>query len=92
MRGLNFILGLTVGMLVGAAGALLLAPASGEETKRNIHALTEQVRHKAEELREKGRHYIEDERSAVHEAVEAGRQAAQQRRAELEHEMTAAST
>ena len=99
-----------IGLAVGAAAALLLAPQSGEETRRDIkrralgarraaknavtnaaNTVTDTVtdtfdgaRRKVEERIESVRDEIDDKRRQVHLAMDAGRTAARQARAELE--------
>jgi len=43
-RGLNFLLGATIGGLIGATIAILLAPSSGEELRTKINIRTNQIR------------------------------------------------
>lgn len=43
-RALNFLLGATIGGLIGATVAILLAPASGEELRAEINLRTNQIR------------------------------------------------
>ena len=47
---LNFLAGLGLGALVGAATALLLAPKSGDETRQDIANATEDFRVKANKV------------------------------------------
>ncbi len=79
---LSFILG----GLMGAGVALLLAPRSGEETRRRIRELADDVREKAEGYVEqtkgkvmstldKGKGFVEDKKSVITAAVEAGKEA-----------------
>jgi len=44
----NFILGLAAGALVGSAVALLLAPASGNQVRSDIHSYSNQIRSEVE--------------------------------------------
>lgn len=87
MRGLNFLVGVTVGVALGALASVLLAPRSGLETKQSLKELTEKTRKRAQELRTRGQQYIESERTHIQEAVEAGRQAAHEKRVQLEQEL-----
>ena len=43
-RALNFILGATIGGLIGATMAILLAPSSGEDLRAKINLRTNQIR------------------------------------------------
>jgi gas vesicle protein len=43
-RALNFILGATIGGLIGATMAILLAPSSGEDLRAEINTRTNQIR------------------------------------------------
>lgn len=61
---LNFLLGLLFGALLGAAIALLLAPASGEETR-------EQLRSRADQVTADIRSAVEDERKRLEAELSA---------------------
>lgn len=87
MRVARFLLGLTAGAAIGAGVALLLAPASGNETKATLKEATDQAIRKAKDIEQKSRSYIESERTHLQEAIEAGKQAAQEKRIELEQEI-----
>lgn len=87
MRVAKLLLGLTAGAAIGAALAVLFAPASGKQTKATLKEATEQAIRRAKDLEEKGRNYLNSERSHVHEAIEAGKQAAQEKRIQLEQEV-----
>jgi gas vesicle protein len=58
-KGGGFIIGLAIGALAGAAAALLLAPASGEELRKNIGdkavELKDQAQQQVDTLQEQGR-------------------------------------
>ena len=75
-----------LGGIVGAGVALLLAPASGRETRRRIKDLAEDAKEKAghyvEDVKtkassyvEKGKGFIEDQKAVFSKAVEAGKEA-----------------
>jgi gas vesicle protein len=75
-----------IGGLVGAGVALLLAPASGKETRKKIKELTDEAKEKAEEYVdeikakassavEKGKEFIEEKKTVISKAVEAGKEA-----------------
>ena len=100
---------LLLGVLIGAGVALLFAPRSGEETRRDIgrrarkagdtvrgaaQGVGEQVvdtfetaRFRVEEQIETARTAIEMKKQQVSRAVEAGRDAAQQARIDLERRL-----
>jgi gas vesicle protein len=75
-----------LGGLVGAAAALLLAPKSGKDTRRDIKDFAEDVKCKvttyAEDVREsvsegvrKGKEAVADRKTMLKSAVEAGKEA-----------------
>jgi len=74
-----------LGLGVGAAVALLLAPRSGEEIRRTLHESTDKSREalqqqgqqlgeRAREVIDKGKEYIQWGRETVTSAVNAGKQ------------------
>lgn len=69
-----------VGALTGAAVALLLAPASGEETREYLGQKAREGRAKAREALDEGREYYQRQRDSVASVVERGREAFQQAR------------
>jgi len=89
------------GALVGAGVALLLAPKSGKEMRRDLRENAERLRKSAEsalrEVQESVAATVEDLRDQVsdrvasaRQAVEAGREAARRARAELERRVESA--
>lgn len=83
---LNFLAGLGLGALIGAATALLLAPKPGAETRQDIANAADDLKSKAskvvqdlsqssEELVKKSKEIIEATKEKVQSAVEAGKQA-----------------
>ena len=75
-----------IGGLIGAGVALLTAPKTGEETRRMIKELAEDVKEKAEDYigqakdmattyMEKGKDFIEKEKTVISKTVEAGKEA-----------------
>ena len=75
-----------VGGLIGAGVALLVAPKTGEETRRMIKELAEEVKEKAEAYIdqakgtasayvEKGKGFVEKEKNLIAKSVEAGKEA-----------------
>ena len=104
-RGIDFLAGFLLGGIVGAAIALLMAPASGEETRDELRSRGIELRNRSEELsneamvqaqklaeegqkrameaQERSRLALEEQKSRLEEAIEAGKQAAAQRRTQL---------
>ena len=83
---INFLAGLGLGALIGAAAALLLAPKPGTETRQDIASAAEDLRDKAgkivkdlsqssEELVKKSKDLLESTKEKVQSAVDAGKQA-----------------
>jgi gas vesicle protein len=83
---MNFLAGLGLGALLGAAAALLMAPKSGEETRRDIACCADDLRDKAgkmvrdlsessDQLVKKSKELLETTKEKVQSAVEAGKQA-----------------
>ena len=75
-----------IGGLIGAGVALLIAPKTGEETRRMIKELAEEVTQKAENYVshvksqattyvEKGKDFIEKEKDIITKTMEAGKEA-----------------
>jgi gas vesicle protein len=86
----NFLAGLGLGALIGAATALLLAPKSGEETRQDIASRADDIKKKAnqvvqdlsessEELVKKSKELIETTKVKVQSAIDAGKQAMTQK-------------
>lgn len=82
----NFLAGLGLGALIGAATALLLAPKSGEETRQDIATKADDLREKAnkvvhdlsessEELVKKSKELLETTKVKMQSAIDAGKQA-----------------
>lgn len=78
------------GAVAGAVAGLLLAPKSGEETRRELRGYArkaeEEVIEKAKEARaaldemiERGKHFVEARRADVEAAVKAGQEAIKDR-------------
>lgn len=97
-RGAEFLAGLIIGGLIGAAVALLLAPQPGEETRAELREkgielkermidLSEEARRKAEELQEEGRTAIEAQKERLEQVVEEGKKAAAKKTKELREEL-----
>ena len=76
----SVMIALVVGALAGAAAALLLAPASGEETREYLGKKARESKDKAREAVDQGRQYYEHQRDTLVTAVDRGREAFQQAR------------
>lgn len=75
-RGFGFLGGFVLGGLVGAAIALLLAPASGEDTR-------EQIRAEGIALRERGQEFSDEAVRQAQNLVRQGEQSASEARARV---------
>ena len=64
-----------VGAAVGAAVALLYAPATGEETRRKLAQKAREGRDKAESLAREGREFLDRQRESIATVMERGRDA-----------------
>lgn len=69
-----------LGAITGAAVALLVAPASGEETRRMLADKAREGRARANEAARQGRELWERQRETLNTAFERGREAYQQAR------------
>jgi len=69
-----------LGAIAGAAVALLLAPASGEETRRVLSEKAKEGREKASGAARQGREFINRQRDTLSTAVDRGREAYNQAR------------
>lgn len=78
------------GAIAGAVAGILLAPKSGEETRRELRGYArkaeEEVLEKAKEARaaldemiERGKHFVDERRADVEAAVKAGKEAMKER-------------
>ncbi len=99
----DFLAGFLVGAFVGAAVALLFAPASGEEMRSQIREksielkdraedLTLEASKKAEELKAKGQALVEEQKARFQEAIEEGKQVAARKKEELLAQLEAAKS
>jgi gas vesicle protein len=71
-----------MGALTGAAAALLLAPASGEETREYLGQKAREGRARAREAVDQSRDLYERQRETLTSAVDRGREAFKQARAQ----------
>ena len=69
-----------LGALTGAAVALLMAPATGEETRRMLAEKAREGRDKAGEAAQKGRELWDRQRETLSTAFERGKEAYEQAR------------
>ncbi len=69
----SFLVPFLIGGLVGAGIALLLAPKSGKELRKDIVDLTARTRDKVNATVEKGRDLYQEGATVVRSAVEAGK-------------------
>jgi len=78
------------GAIVGAVAGMLLAPKSGEDTRRELKAYArkaeegvietaEEVRAAVDETIERGKSYVAEKKADVEAAVKAGREALKER-------------
>jgi gas vesicle protein len=74
------ILAFVLGAVTGAAVALLMAPVSGEETRRMLGDRAREGRERAEEAARQGREFLNRHRETIGSAVERGREAYNQAR------------
>ena len=97
-KGAEFLAGLLIGGLVGAAAALLLAPQPGEEIreelrekgielKERVMELSEEARKKAEELQSESRTIVQEQKARVEEAIDEGKKAAAKKKKDLLDEL-----
>jgi gas vesicle protein len=69
-----------LGALTGAAVALLLAPSSGEETRRILGEKAKEGREKAQDVARQGREFVNRQRDHLASAIDKGREAYNQAR------------
>ena len=70
-----------LGAITGAAVALLMAPATGEELRRKLAEKARESADAANEAARQGREFVNRQRENVTQAVERGREAYQQAKA-----------
>jgi gas vesicle protein len=69
-----------LGAITGAAVALLMAPASGEETRRVLADKAREGRERANEAARQGRDFVNRQKDTLSSAIEKGREAYEQAR------------
>src|SRR6185436_2275574 len=76
----TIIVAFVLGAVTGAAVALLMAPQSGEETRRLLAEKARESRDKANEAARQGREFVNRGRETLSNAIERGREAYEQAR------------
>lgn len=76
-RSTDVLVAFGVGLLVGAAGALLLAPTTGEEARRKLGELGDQALDRTKGGVENAKGFMKDQAERVERAFEEGKQAYQ---------------
>jgi gas vesicle protein len=79
----DFLAGLLVGALVGAAAALLLAPQSGEQTRTLLYDKGVELGQKADDLGVEARQRAGEFQVRMKQAVDEGKATATQKKEEL---------
>ena len=74
------VLAFVLGAVAGAAVALLMAPARGEETRRILSEKARESRDRAEDAARQGREFLNRQRENFSSAIERGREAYEQAR------------
>lgn len=74
------IVAFVLGAMTGAAVALLLAPASGEETRRLLTEKAKEGRDKASDAARQSREFLNRQRDTLSSAIDRGREAYNQAR------------
>jgi gas vesicle protein len=69
-----------LGAIAGAAVALLVAPASGEETRRKLGEKAREGRDKAADAARQSREFLRNQRDGLSTAFERGKEAFEQAR------------
>lgn len=64
-----------LGAIAGAATALLLAPSSGEETRRLLAEKAREGKDLANDAAKKGREFVDRQRDSLSTAIERGKEA-----------------
>ena len=74
------VIAFVLGAVTGAAVALLMAPTSGEETRRILADRAREGRERASEAARQAREYATRQRDTISSAIDRGREAYQQAR------------
>jgi len=81
-RSGGVVVGLAIGATMGAALALLYAPQTGKDTRSMLANKGRKLRGKANGALENGKGFVRDQRSVLAAAVEGGKEAMREERAE----------
>lgn len=84
--GGTLVLAFLAGAVTGAAVALLLTPATGEEARQYLGERAKEGRERATEAARQGREFVNRQRDTVKGAIDRGREAYQQARAASDQE------
>jgi gas vesicle protein len=91
--GAGFVAGLLIGVIAGAALAMILAPATGEETRDLLVAKAREAGERARDtagdagdLLARGRTIVADAKTRIDGAIAEGKEAAARQRGTLENE------
>jgi gas vesicle protein len=76
----TIVVAFVLGAITGAAVALLLAPATGEETRRVLSEKARESRDRAADAARQGREFLNRQRENLSSAVDRGREAYNQAR------------
>ena len=74
------VMAFVLGAITGAAVALLVAPATGEETRRMLADKAREGRERANEAARQGREFVNRSKETLTSAVDRGREAYEQAR------------
>jgi gas vesicle protein len=74
------IVAFVLGAVTGAAVALLMAPATGEETRRALADKAREGRERANEAARQGRDFVNRQKETLSSAIDRGREAYEQAR------------
>ncbi|HSD84947.1 MAG TPA: YtxH domain-containing protein [Anaerolineae bacterium] len=91
----TFLAGLVLGSLIGASVAMLMAPSSGPETRRQIREKSlelrsqaehqvEEARKRAEDVQERSRVVLEEQKARLNQAIEDAKRGAKQAKDDLD--------
>ena len=76
----TIVVSFVLGAITGAAVALLMAPAPGDETRRKLGEKAREGRERANEAARQGREFVNRQRETFTSAIEKGREAYNQAR------------
>jgi len=71
----GIVIAFVLGAIAGAATALLLAPQSGEETRRLLGEKARESKEKAADAARRGKDFVERQREHLSSAIEQGKDA-----------------